>query len=203
MRVAVTLLLLVATAAAQGKDLPPRNFIVLHKQQVIGMGSAFDKFKKRNAETRRSDLRKEMIEKLKALAKKEQPALLKALGNPKDARSLWIVNAVAVSLTKDQVGKARKLPMVKFVYPAGRMPGAGAGGGVNEVLEGGRREAFSAKGKKIPWNIKGIHAPKVWSELGKHGEGAVVAMFDAGVNYRQQDLRENIWINKGEVANNG
>ena len=203
MRLLTTLVLLAAVVSAQESDPPARNFIVLHKQQVIGMGKAFAKFKQRNAEAKRSDLRKEMIEKLKALAKKEQPALLKALGNPKGARSLWIVNAIAVSLDKDQVKKARKLPMVQFVYPAGRMPVAGVGGTVNEVLEGGRREAFTAKGKKIPWNLKQLKAPEVWKQFGKYGDGAVVAMFDAGVNYRQQDLRKNIWINKGEVANNG
>ncbi|MFQ5845484.1 MAG: S8 family serine peptidase, partial [Planctomycetota bacterium] len=44
---------------------------------------------------------------------------------------------------------------------------------------------------------------EVWKELGVVGEGAVVAMFDAGVNYRHEDLTRNIWINTAEVPNNG
>jgi subtilisin family serine protease len=76
-------------------------------------------------------------------------------------------------------------------------------GKVRTVLEMQERKPFDPEGKATPWNLRMIGADRVWSELNVTGEGAVVAMFDAGVRYTQKDLRQNVWINEDEVANNG
>lgn len=47
-----------------------------------------------------------------------------------------------------------------------------------------------------------IKAPEVWAQ-GYTGEGVVVAVLDTGVDYNHNDLKNNIWTNSGEIANNG
>ena len=181
---------------------------LLGATQLLEMPDGFAKFCKANAGRKRSKLRKEVIKKLKEIAEKEQKEILEALDSPSGARGLWIVNAISVTLDSDQIEAASKLKSVKYIYPPSpaslRVRRAGAAGTVKEVLTPpSKREAFTADGKKVAWNLKKIKADKVWKDLKVTGEGAVVAMFDVGVRYTQQDLRDNIWINEDEVPNNG
>ena len=117
MRWIAGLLLCAATLCAQERDV-----IVLHEKQFLPMGNAYDAFCRKNGGKKRSILRAATTRALKMIADKEQPALLKALGNPDGARRLWLVNAVVVRLTEEQIRKAKGLGSVKFVYPAGRVP---------------------------------------------------------------------------------
>ena len=197
MRAVTALFLCASLAAAQEK-----NVIVLLRTQLLGDAKAYGAFVGRNGGRKRSELRKETIEKLKRIAADEQPALLKALGSPADARSLWLVNAIALRLGPEKIRKAKELRSVKFIYASGPLPADGPAGTVAEVLEQEPRGEFTTRKKTIPWNLKMLKAPEVW-KTGVLGEGVVVAMFDVGVNYRHTDLRNNMWMNRGEVANNG
>lgn len=60
---------------------------------------------------------------------------------------------------------------------------------------GDKIEGFEAK---VGADIKASYS---WS-VHKGGE-IVVAVIDTGVDYNHPDLKDNIWINKGEVCNNG
>lgn len=190
-------LLLAAAASAQES-----NVVLLGKTQLVDGPAAFARLCKEHDGAKRSALRKEIVAKLEQLAGKEQEEILAALGHPAGAQRLWIVNAVVARLTPAQVEAARKLPQVKYVYPAGPVPQPGNEGTVAEVLKPGQREPFSPKGKRIAWNVEALRAPKAWRKK-VTGEGVVVAMLDAGTNYRHTDLRNNIWINAGETPNNG
>lgn len=52
------------------------------------------------------------------------------------------------------------------------------------------------------WGADAVKAPEAW-EQGYTGEGVVVAVLDTGVDYNHDDLKNNIWTNSGEIANNG
>jgi subtilisin family serine protease len=52
------------------------------------------------------------------------------------------------------------------------------------------------------WGADAVNAPEVWAE-GYTGEGVVVAVLDTGVDRNHEDLRNNIWTNSGEIADNG
>lgn len=52
------------------------------------------------------------------------------------------------------------------------------------------------------WNLDLINAPESWAQ-GYTGQGIIVAVLDSGVNYNHPDLAANIWVNAGEIANNG
>jgi len=199
------ILLLCATVTAQGKPAPdgPRAVLVVGQTQLLSDAKAFDEFCHANRGRKRSELRAEVVKRLKEIAAQEQPAMLDALGKPAGARPLWIVNAIALRLTPGQIEQARKQRSVKWVYPAGSLPPESDAGHVTEVLKPAPRKPFTTKKKTIPWNLKLLHVPEVWKECQVQGEGVVVAMLDAGVNYRHADLRDNMWINEDEVPNNG
>jgi len=199
-RVVVCFLLFAAVAAGQDQT---RAVILLGRTQLLEPPEGFAALSKAHADRKRLELRAEVLGRLRKIAEDEQPAILEALGSPPGARRLWIVNAIAVKLTPGQIEQAKALPGVRGVYPAGIMPAEGSAGTVSEVLHPAVRKPFSARGKKIPWNLKRLHVPEVWSKLEITGEGVVVAMLDAGANYRHTDLRNNIWINAVEIANNG
>ncbi len=48
---------------------------------------------------------------------------------------------------------------------------------------------------------------QVWKNLKANsvhpGEGTVVAVIDTGVDYNHKDLKDNMWVNKGEIPGNG
>ena len=52
------------------------------------------------------------------------------------------------------------------------------------------------------WALEKIQATNAW-ELAQGSESVVVAVIDTGIDYTHPDLEGNIWINNGEIANNG
>lgn len=47
-----------------------------------------------------------------------------------------------------------------------------------------------------------IDAPKAW-KIGTGSKNVIVASIDTGVDYTHEDLVENMWMNPGEIPNNG
>lgn len=52
------------------------------------------------------------------------------------------------------------------------------------------------------WGVDMVNAPEVWAK-GYTGQDIIVAVVDSGVDYNHEDLRDNIWINTKEIADNG
>ncbi|NJM72548.1 MAG: S8 family serine peptidase [Scytonema sp. RU_4_4] len=52
------------------------------------------------------------------------------------------------------------------------------------------------------WGADLVKAPEVWAK-GYTGQGVVVAVVDTGVDYNHDDLKDNIWTNSKEIADNG
>jgi subtilisin family serine protease len=70
------------------------------------------------------------------------------------------------------------------------------------VAQAAGRSLFSDLPNSNSWNLDQIGAPEAWSN-GYMGQGIIVAVIDTGVNYNHIDLADNIWVNTGEIANNG
>lgn len=104
------------------------------------------------------------------------------------------VKAQSVVELMSTLNRINSLPGVLFSEPNGKI----------EAL-------ISVKDQKIVpndplwkelWNLRDIGMPFVWFNgmgSGKH----IVALIDSGIDLTHEDLRESIWTNPGEIANNG
>lgn len=177
-------------------------FLLLKTQLVFGPDALGD-FAASHSGMGRSVLRAEVIRDLKEAATAEQAQLLELLGSPAGARSLWIANVIAVSLSPAQIRDITESDLVRYVYQGQTLPSFTSPGTVASVVTPARTSAFSVEGKTVPWNVEQIGARRVWEELGVTGEGAVVTMIDNGSNYLHPDLTNNVWTNTAETPNNG
>ena len=131
--------------------------------------------------------RSAVVSELKATAIESQQSVLEYLdqeavsGNATDITSFHIVNAIAVTATKEVAEKIATFEEVEKVLP-------------NET-----RQLFTTKTENavtpssevanVEWNIERVHAPEVW-EMGIDGSGTVVASIDTGVQWDHPALKE-------------
>jgi subtilisin family serine protease len=114
------------------------------------------------------------------------------------------VNGVVVQLSPAELEHVRADPRVLWAYPAGLVSAPGPAEKLAQVLPPpARRGRFSPQGKQVPWHLKALHVPEVWTRLGVAGEGVVVASFDSGIDYLHADMRANVWRNPKEKPDNG
>ena len=52
------------------------------------------------------------------------------------------------------------------------------------------------------WGMSSINAPAAW-DVRTDSSPILVGIVDSGVNYKHNDLKNNVWANPGEIANNG
>ncbi|MCF7818139.1 MAG: S8 family serine peptidase [Kiritimatiellales bacterium] len=191
-----------ARALARRSPVP---VVILCRTQLLDQPGGFERFCAAHDHDRRSTLRQRTIETLKSIAGSgEQKAVLRAMKNPDAATKLWIVNAVAATLSPEEIKALEVLPEVEYIYMGQRPRNPPSGPQrLSEVVRPAKPRPFATGKRMIPWNLKKIGADRVWSDLEITGEGAVVALLDSGANYAHPDLRNNLWINAGEVPNNG
>ncbi|MCC6908440.1 MAG: S8 family serine peptidase [Phycisphaerales bacterium] len=143
--------------------------------------------------------RQAMRDLLKPLAEASQADLLadlnraQATGAVERIRPLWIHNVIGVRATPEVIAQIAQRPDVAYVHYDRPM-------GV-EVLpfEPGSGNTIS----EIECGVDLMGAPLVWNELGFTGRGVVVGVIDTGACLTHPDLRNQVWTNPGEVANNG
>lgn len=133
-------------------------------------------------------VRSSVISELKATATKSQDNVLQFLdkqvqeGKAKDVQSFYIVNAVAVTATKEVMEKLAAYPEVEKILPNEKrylLPSSSEKNGSevnNEV-------------NSLAWGVERIGAPEVWS-MGIDGSGVVVAAIDTGVEWDHPALKE-------------
>lgn len=103
-----------------------------------------------------------------------QPALLAFLRimGATDIKPLWITNSIAAKLPANAIRSLAKFPGVAKVYTDMTLSAS-----VTNI----------AAPSTSAWNLLAIHAPELWN-LGKTGQGVVVANIDTGVDAIHPDL---------------
>ncbi|MFS0672176.1 S8 family serine peptidase [Ornithinibacillus sp. 179-J 7C1 HS] len=131
--------------------------------------------------------RSAVISELKATALASQQNVVNYLenevskGNAKEIQEFYIVNAVAVTATKEVAEKIASFPEVEKILPNEKRQLIRA--------ELATEETPKATPQNIEWNVDRVNAPAVWG-LGIDGSGAVVANIDTGVDWEHPALME-------------
>jgi len=128
-------------------------------------------------------------------------------GEVKDYKSYFIVNAMAVTSSKEVMERIALFPEVEkilpnekrhlqkveidkdaAVEPAVKMPAVKPADEVSTSLGDSKQATKDVNPSSVEWNIAQINAPEVWN-MGIDGTGIVVANLDTGVDYNHPALR--------------
>jgi serine protease AprX len=175
--------------------------LVLGAQQLFEPVGGFAAFQLEHAQADRRVLRTEVIARLQRNAAREQAAIREALGIEHPVRTLWILNAMLVDLSAEQLRRAEQLEHVLYVYAVSDQPAAPATSPTMQAIAAGD-PAVLPSAATIGWNLDSLGVTRVWRELGITGEGILVASIDGGFNYTHADLRGRWWHHPGEVPGN-
>jgi subtilisin family serine protease len=110
------------------------------------------------------------------------------------------------SYERNKIGGYKLQTSVKAIAPNFRNFDANYGYGLINasaaVAHAAGQNLFANAPTSNSWNLDLINAPESWAQ-GYTGQGIIVAVLDTGVNYNHPDLAANIWVNAGEISNNG
>lgn len=185
------------------RQVGPLTVVLVGSSRLFKDTAAFEQFCCEHGSEDRRVLRREVIRRLQEIAQREQDKILRPLGDVAEHRRLWIVNAIWARLTPEQIRLAASLDEVSFIFfdwPAKKRLEPNR---VEEILLPFEERPFDAGDKVIPWDLYELRIPEVWQEFSVTGQGVVVAMAGQGANYLHGDIRRRIWLNPGEVPENG
>ncbi len=177
--------------------------VLVGRSQLLEGAAGLKRFCREHETADRRELRREVIERLQEIATREQDKIISQLGDVSESRRLWIINAVWARLTPDQIRLAASLDEVGFIFVDWPVRKRLEPNRVEEILSPREETRFAPDDKVIPWDLYELGIPEVWLEFAVSGEGVVVAMAGQGANYLHDDIRYRIWINDGEIAENG
>ncbi|WP_075619147.1 carboxypeptidase regulatory-like domain-containing protein [Paenisporosarcina indica] len=105
-------------------------------------------------------------------------AVLEGKGKAKKKESLWIINGLTATVTKDALDELKKRDDVAEIV-------------LDETLSLPEVTVENNPPKLPQWSLEKILAPKVWGQYGLKGEGIVVGIMDSGVDGSHEALKQN------------
>ncbi|MFJ7859160.1 S8 family serine peptidase [Peribacillus sp. NPDC097206] len=111
-------------------------------------------------------------------------------GNAKDIQSFYIVNAIAVTATKEVMEQIAILPEVDKIMPneTRQLIKPASKTVASKAVTIPKSSKTKADTSSIEWNIEKIGAPAVW-DMGIDGAGTVIASIDTGVQWNHPSLK--------------
>jgi subtilisin family serine protease len=181
------------------------SVIVLGRNQLLERVGGLEQFEREHAAWTRQSLRADVVSRLRAIAESEQAEILATIGPATRVRRLWIYDAVAGTLGREQIAALSQLSSVAYIYAnvGERVVFPTGNARVSFVAPNATASGFEPGRVPVAWNIRWLGVDRVWAELRELGAGAVIASIDDGVNYAHADVRSHVWKNPGEILNNG
>jgi hypothetical protein len=193
---------------------------VRFKEQFFLNGDGYPSFIEANRHRRRSELRREVIGRLKDIARHTRQdtqstisRLVKA-GYIKNVRPFWLVNGISCDAALAGCRKLADIGDVAHVYwqdlrdqcihhrytPA-EVAAADRARILRQFLDHWHDDSdddFHIEDDWIPWNIRAIQADRAWREEGTLGRGVVVGIIDNGI-VDCPALTPALWRNQGQT----
>lgn len=176
----------------QFKDQNQVTFILKFKEQVDTNRVAIEaaekaKKQKQTAASTKLQVRSSVVSTLRNTAMETQAGVIDYLeqaklnGEVKDIQSFYVVNAIAVTATKDVMDKLETYPEVAKILP-------------NETRQiitpiQPKVKTTNLNSSTVEWGVEKVGAPQVW-DMGIDGAGIVVASIDTGVQWEHPALME-------------
>ena len=176
----------------QFKDQDQITFILKFKEQVDTNRVAIEaaekaKKQKKTAASTELQVRSAIVSTLRNTAMETQTEVIdyleqaKLKGEVKSVQSFYVVNAIAVTATKDVMNKLATYPEVAKILP-------------NETRQiitpiQPKVKTTTLNSSTVEWGVEKVGAPQVW-DMGIDGTGIVVASIDSGVQWEHPALME-------------
>lgn len=182
-------------AAAQSPENIP--VIVVFEEQ-LDLGSLPQR--PRLGETWR-DHAQRVASSLEAFARAHQAALLaelrrwEATSGAAEIRPLWIINAVAARVRPEHMKDLAAWPGVRWVL--NDLPRPAFEQSADDARGSSAGTASSECG------VERVNAPKVWETFWVTGRGVLTGVADSGSCHEHPDLVDHVWMNPGEIPDNG
>ncbi|MGG0285047.1 S8 family serine peptidase [Peribacillus butanolivorans] len=177
------------------------TFLVKFKEQVdtkdvSSKAAKTAKSQKLSANNSKLLKRSSVVSELRATALQTQANIKNYLdkqekaGKAKDFQSFYIVNAIAVTATKDVMEQIAAFPEVEKIMPneTRQLIQPASKTAAVKTLKGSEASKTKADTSSIEWNIEKIGAPAVWN-MGIDGAGTVIASIDTGVQWNHPALK--------------
>lgn len=114
-------------------------------------------------------------------------------GRAKHGRDCWISHGYVVSLRADRIEELAAFDAVRTIGFDQPIP-------IEQVIDEGPRDTNEID--DTPWGVEYVNAPEFWA-MGFKGRESLVAMIDTGVDSDHEELVDRLWINPGEIPENG
>ncbi|MGD6831037.1 S8 family serine peptidase [Sutcliffiella halmapala] len=176
----------------QFKDQDQITFLLKFEEQVDTTRVAIEAAEKAKEQkltevSAKLQVRSAIVSTLRNTAMETQTGVIEYLeeaklkGNVEKIQPFYVVNAVAVTATKDVMDKLATYPEVAKILP-------------NETRQlitpiHNKKTTSAANSSSVEWGVERVGAPQVW-DMGIDGAGIVVASIDTGVQWDHPALME-------------
>lgn len=158
----------------------------------------------------RSAVRRAVMDTLRAIHERSWAAAARTIqeleraGEVANCSRHWIVNSVACDVPGGDPSRLSAIPGASRIF----LNGFGRGPTVPASVTDPRArpdpdEPYRPDPARAPWYAQFLGVDRVWSEYGLTGRGVLHVVHDFGWTLGPPTIRSTLWLNPGEVADNG
>ena len=188
----------------------PQRVVVWFDRQLLGDGAAYARRSQEFSGLRRTDLRQEVVRRLKETSDRsfataeDQLNKLAQAGTIRDLRRHWIINGVSFTLTANSTNQLETIPGACRVFSKRRSlnPATSRNQVAKTKIPQVEEQPFRPDQYAHPWYVRHLLVDRVWNELGVTGKGTLNVIQDNNFVV-SPNAAANLYVNPNEVAGNG